>query len=83
MVTIYKITAFVKNENIPNVAIFNGRVRIVKIGFAIKETIANANPARINVSTPPIILNPAMHWVSKKRARLFCRVFLSNPTIIC
>lgn len=46
IVSKYKIIAFTKKENIPNVAICKGNVIILKIGLTIKNKINKTAPPK-------------------------------------
>ena len=59
--------AFIKKENKPRVIMFKGRVTMLKIGFTIKNNMANTIPPIRCVLTPPDIVKPVIICDVKKR----------------
>ena len=54
----YKIITFIKNENVPNVMMFRGRVMILKTGLIIKNIKYSIIPPKMYVGIPPLIFTP-------------------------
>ena len=75
MVKRYRISALVIKENAPRVAKFKGRVKIVRIGFTIKDKTDSARPANKYVCSPPSIFKPETTWETANRERALNDVF--------
>lgn len=68
MVRRSNIIMLLKNENKPNVRIFNGNDIRFKIGLTTISITERTAPPKINETIPPVILTPERNCVRAKSA---------------